>query len=114
MVSAWFGGFRPGLLSTVLSVLLSWYFFVSPQFSFAILDPGQALRLLVFAGECVVISALAGTMHRARERAEAGTPELPGGEAQLRARGRHQAGGAGIGRGAPGGDNIPNPMEEIG
>lgn len=36
MVAAWFGGLGPGLLATALSALISWYFFLSPQFSFAL------------------------------------------------------------------------------
>jgi len=112
MVSAWFGGFGPGLLSAGLSALLSWYFFLSPQFSLAFDDPGQALRLLVFAAECAFISALAGTMHRARERAEAGALELRSRDARLRARARQQAAVAELGRRALGALDLQVLMEE--
>jgi PAS domain S-box-containing protein len=70
MVAAWFGGLGPGLLATALSALLSWYFFLSPQYSFAINTFGQGLRLIVFVVEGVVISALVEAMHSARRRAE--------------------------------------------
>ena len=76
MASAWFGGLGPGLLATGLSALVSWYFFLSHQFSFVVDEPGQILRLLVFAAEGAFISALAGTMHRSRERAEDAALEL--------------------------------------
>jgi PAS domain S-box-containing protein len=112
MVSAWFGGFGPGLLSVGLSALLSWYFFLFPQYSVALHSPGQALRLLVFAGECVAISALAGTMHRARERAEAGARKLLSGETQLQARARQQAAVANLGRRALEDHNLQTLMEE--
>jgi len=112
MASAWFGGLGPGLLSAGFSALLAWYFFLSPQFSLAIGDPGQALRLLVFAAEGAFISALAGTMHRARERAEAGAMKLRSGEALLRTRARQQAAVAHLGRRAIVEHDLQALMEE--
>jgi PAS domain S-box-containing protein len=97
MASAWLGGLGPGLLSAGLSALFSWFFFLSPQFSFA-LDAGQGLRLLVFAAEGVFISALAGSMHGSRGRAEAAVLELRSGEEELRARARQQEAVADLGR----------------
>jgi PAS domain S-box-containing protein len=70
MVAAWFGGLGPGLLSVGLSAALSWYFFLSPQYSLAINTFGQGLRLIVFVVEGVVISSLVEAMHSARRRAE--------------------------------------------
>jgi PAS domain S-box-containing protein len=70
MVASWFGGLGPGLLATALSALLSWYFFLSPQYSFAINAFGQGFRLTVFVLEGVVISSLVEAMHSARRRAE--------------------------------------------
>ena len=63
---------RPGmgLLATALSALLSWYFFLSPQYSFVIITLEHSLRLILFVLEGVVISALVEAMHRARRRAE--------------------------------------------
>ena len=112
MASAWFGGLGPGLLATALSALLSWYFFLSPQFSFALGGAGQALRLLVFAAEGAFISALAGAMHRSRERAEDGALELLGREARLRELARQQAAVAGLGRRALGTHDLQNLMDE--
>ena len=70
IIAAWFGGLGPGLLATALSTLLSWYFFLSPQLSFAVVSFGQALRLIVFVLEGVLISWLVEAMHSARRRAE--------------------------------------------
>jgi PAS domain S-box-containing protein len=70
MVASWFGGLGMGLLATALSALLSWYFFLSPQYSFAINTLEHGLRLFLFVLEGVVISALVEAMHRARRRAE--------------------------------------------
>jgi PAS domain S-box-containing protein len=57
-------------LATALSALLSWYLFLSPQYSFAINTSGQGLRLIVVVLEGVVISAVVEAMHSARRRAE--------------------------------------------
>jgi PAS domain S-box-containing protein len=70
IVASWFGGLGMGLLATALSALLSWYFFLSPQYSFEINAFEQGLRLIVFVLEGVVISALVEAMHRTRRRAE--------------------------------------------
>jgi PAS domain S-box-containing protein len=69
-VASWFGGLGTGLLATALSALVSQYFFLSPQYSFAIDTSGQGLRLIVFVLEGVVIGSLAGALYSARRRAE--------------------------------------------
>ena len=51
LVAAWLGGLGPGLVSVGLAAVLSWYFFLSPQYSFAINTSGQGLRLIVFVVE---------------------------------------------------------------
>jgi K+-sensing histidine kinase KdpD len=35
MISAWYGGFRPAMLGTVLSVLVIIYYFIDPIYSFS-------------------------------------------------------------------------------
>src|SRR3712207_5991732 len=35
LVASWLGGLGPGLFSVGLAALLSWYFFLSPQYSLA-------------------------------------------------------------------------------
>jgi PAS domain S-box-containing protein len=112
MASAWFGGLGPGLLATGLSALVSWYFFLSHLFSFVVDEPGQILRLLVFTAEGAFISALAGTMHRSRERAEDAALELLGREARLRELARQQAAVAKLGRRALGTHDLQGLMDE--
>jgi PAS domain S-box-containing protein len=112
MASAWFGGLGPGLLATGLSALLSWYFFLSHQFSFVVDEPGQILRLLVFAAEGAFISALAGAMHRSRERAEESTLELLGREMRLQELAQQQAAVAKLGRRALGTHDLQALMDE--
>jgi PAS domain S-box-containing protein len=69
MVAAWFGGLWPGLLATVVSALLSWYFFLAPPYSFD-LSFGQGLRVAVFVVEGVIISGLAQALHFSRREAQ--------------------------------------------
>ena len=70
IVAAWFGGLGPGLLATGLSALLSWYFFLAPQYSFDIGSFGQGLRPAVFVVEGVTISLLAQALHSTRQEAQ--------------------------------------------
>jgi PAS domain S-box-containing protein len=69
MVAAWFGGLWPGLLATVLSALLSWYFFLAPTYSLD-LDFSQGLRLAVFVVEGVIISGLSQALHSSRREVQ--------------------------------------------
>jgi PAS domain S-box-containing protein len=112
MASAWFGSLGPGLLATGLSALLSWYFFLTPQFSLALGGPGQDLRLLVFAAEGAFISTLAGVMHRSRERAEDRALELLSREGRLRELARQQAAVAELGTRALGTYDLQSLMDE--
>jgi K+-sensing histidine kinase KdpD len=48
MFSAWFGGLRPGLLATALSVLAFAYYFTTPLYSLFV-DIKEIPRLLIFA-----------------------------------------------------------------
>ena len=69
MVAAWFGGLWPGLLATVLSALLSWYFFLAPTYSLE-LSFSQGLRLAVFVVEGVIICELVQALHSSRREAQ--------------------------------------------
>jgi PAS domain S-box-containing protein len=91
VVAAWFGGLGPGLVATGLSTLLSWYFFLTPQYTFELGSFGQGLRLAVFVLEGVVISLLAQALHSARREAETTALELGRSERESRARARQQA-----------------------
>jgi PAS domain S-box-containing protein len=58
MLTAWLGGLGPGLAATALSALVADYFWISPPFTFAIANPGDALGLLVFAAMGIFIAVL--------------------------------------------------------
>lgn len=65
VLSAWFGGLGPGLLATVLALVLSDYFLLAPLNSLSA-DPTELAPLVVFAGVAAFISLL----YAARERSE--------------------------------------------
>jgi PAS domain S-box-containing protein len=66
MLSAWFGGFRPGLLAIVLSILGFKYFSLTPTHSFAV-DIGQLPRLLIFALSASFVGLLSAAQSSATE-----------------------------------------------
>ena len=66
MFSAWFGGFRPGLLATALSVLAFKYYFVTPVDSLAV-DITEMPRLLIFALSALFVGALSAAQRRTNE-----------------------------------------------
>src|SRR6202051_177796 len=55
--SAWFGGFRQGLLGVTVSALAFDYFFLSPNHSFY-LDSSQLPRLIIFVGSALIMGFL--------------------------------------------------------
>jgi PAS domain S-box-containing protein len=70
VLCAWYGGLGPGLLSTALGGLASFYFFFAPQFSFAASGPKALAQLIVFPLGGALISVMAENLHRARRRTE--------------------------------------------
>src|SRR6202790_1763978 len=62
ILSAWFGGFRQGLLGVTLSALAFDYFFLSPAHSF-FLDSSQLPRLIIFVVSALIMGFLTAS-HR--------------------------------------------------
>jgi PAS domain S-box-containing protein len=65
MVSAWFGGLWPGVVTTLLSTVAAAYFWTTPTASVAIGPWPDALALLTFVGVGVLISGLNEAWRRA-------------------------------------------------
>ena len=83
MVSAWSGGFGPGLVATALSGCISTYYFIPPLHALS-LNWVSGSRLSLFLLEGVLISALAGTLRVARQRLERALSKLRSSEAEAR------------------------------
>ncbi|HEY0378085.1 MAG TPA: PAS domain S-box protein [Pyrinomonadaceae bacterium] len=73
MLSAWYGGRRPGLFATALSALLSAYLFLPPAYSFNVGFEGVLLLLVFMAVSFVIVYLMEKT-----RRAEAGSREARG------------------------------------
>src|SRR5256712_1803798 len=76
MLSAWFGGFGPGLLTTLLSALAMDYFWLPPTFAFGMREPGDLIGFVLFLGVGLLISVLDARLLRAQRHAEAAAAEL--------------------------------------
>jgi two-component system, sensor histidine kinase and response regulator len=66
MIAAYYGGFAPGLLSTVLGALAANYFFTEPRYSLQIKNLNAAIALPLFVLVGTIISGLCEVLHRAR------------------------------------------------
>ncbi|MDV2994111.1 MAG: Sensor histidine kinase RcsC [Chroococcidiopsis sp. SAG 2025] len=68
-IAAWYGGLKPGIVATILSILFSNYFFHYPTYTF-IVDLPDLLRLGLFALQGVMVSYLCEELRIAKHRAE--------------------------------------------
>ncbi|HET8578496.1 MAG TPA: ATP-binding protein [Methylomirabilota bacterium] len=68
MASAWFGGFGPGLTTTLLSALTAHYLWMGPQSSVRMTQPGVIVALGVFVAVGVFISVLTEALYRTSSR----------------------------------------------
>ena len=66
VLSAWFGGFGPGLLSVILSVLAFDYYFLPPTHSL-VPNPNEAPRLILFAVAALMVSLLSSAQRSSGE-----------------------------------------------
>jgi PAS domain S-box-containing protein len=66
MFSAWFGGFGPGLLAVVLSILAFDYYFVRPTYSWTP-EIAEIPRLVVFALAAFFVGSLSASQRSATE-----------------------------------------------
>lgn len=71
VVSAWYGGLKPGLLATLLSGLLGHYVFNNHLDSLSVSTPANIVRLGLFLLVGVQISWLTEQLHQAKRKSEA-------------------------------------------
>jgi PAS domain S-box-containing protein len=77
MLSAWFGGFRPGFLAAILSTLVFYYYFLPPIHSLAA-KPEEIPRLVAFAVSTLVVGTLSAAQRSATESLRSARNELLG------------------------------------
>jgi two-component system sensor kinase FixL len=75
IVTAWFGGFGPGLLAAVLATLAIDYFFLPPLYS-ASFDVGEIPHLLAFFVSAFLVSSWSATRSRAESSLRRARDEL--------------------------------------
>ncbi|QGJ68901.1 Signal transduction histidine-protein kinase BarA [Planctomycetales bacterium 10988] len=66
MISAWYGGLWPGILSLFLSSIAADYFYVKPYHTFQLPESDEVVKVALFIGQGALICYLAQEMHRAR------------------------------------------------
>jgi PAS domain S-box-containing protein len=64
LLSAWYGGVRPGLLAVGLSTLAISYFLTPPQYSLRLISLDDALYVAVFALSALLVAWLTGAQRR--------------------------------------------------
>jgi C4-dicarboxylate-specific signal transduction histidine kinase len=77
MITAWFGGFGPGLLATALSCLAFDYFFLPPTHSLAA-KPDELPRLLIFTAAALFVGSLSAAQRSATESLKRTRDDLRG------------------------------------
>ena len=83
-VSSWIGGRPAGLWATVISTTLVWWFFVSPEHSFAKGDPRFFLAAGLFVGMGILFSIFHGRLRRATRQATESLATVRSANAALR------------------------------
>src|SRR6266852_837988 len=68
VVGAYFGGFWPGLLATILSAVAANYFLTGQLRSFQVTRANDVAALALFVLTGAIISGLSESLHRARRR----------------------------------------------
>jgi len=81
--SSWVGRLWGGLLATVLSTLLVWYFFIPPHFSFALEHPVNLVSIIVFVGMGILFSLFHERLRQTKQMLNA-EEELRASEQRLR------------------------------
>lgn len=85
IVAAWIGGFRPGMIATLLCTVIGAYFFLAPENSLLITHPGDWVRILLFGGEGILFSWLFERIRRKRSRLEKEIADRHRSEEELKA-----------------------------
>ena len=82
--SSWIGGYRAGLLATLLSAALAYVFFTAPYTKIVLKSPGSIFSAYIFILEGIFISFLSQNMHTAIKNSELKNGELKKSEERYR------------------------------
>ncbi len=68
MISTWYGGLRPGIVTVVLSTLAINYFFMPPRYKLWIEEPQEVLRLSLFLLVALTITLITSNLQHSRQK----------------------------------------------
>lgn len=85
VLSAWYGGLGPGLLSASLSGAGITYVLLEPKYSFAITGPEELIQLIVFGLVSVLMSQLSEARYRAENELRRRSEQLQAANKELEA-----------------------------
>ncbi len=68
LISTWYGGFRPGLVTVILSTLAINYIFVFPRYQFWISHPKDLLQLSIFILVGLIINLLTSSFLNSKQK----------------------------------------------
>ncbi len=83
-ISAFYGGRGPGILATLLSAMLTTYYFLLPQYEWKIRTIGAGLRIILFISEGILISHLIGNLRSAQEKIRKNFEKLQATETEIK------------------------------
>jgi two-component system sensor histidine kinase EvgS len=83
-ISSWIGGLIPGLVSTFISTILVWWFFIPPQFSFIAKTPMSLVTIGVFIIMGVLFSISHGLIRKGKRQADEANAILRASEERYR------------------------------
>jgi PAS domain S-box-containing protein len=69
-VAGWLGGFGPAALSTLLSLVLTWYSYVMPATSASTPELHRLAALGLFVFVCLALAAITAALHAALDRTQ--------------------------------------------
>ncbi|MBD2203523.1 PAS domain-containing protein [Calothrix sp. FACHB-1219] len=67
IATTWYGGFRPGIVTVILSTLAIDYFWIPPRYHFSIEQPGGILRLGLLFIEVLTINLLTANFRKSTQ-----------------------------------------------
>lgn len=76
MIATAYGGFGPGMLATLLSVIAANYFFIGSNRSLAIADLSQMARLFIFVTEGILITVVTSSLRLLRIETRAQSKQI--------------------------------------
>jgi PAS domain S-box-containing protein len=69
-ITAWYGGFRPGIVATVLSMLAVNYYFIPPLYQFQIGTFDEVLRLCLFTTVALILTLTIANLQASQRKVE--------------------------------------------